>query len=84
VSLESYTLIFQFLEFLLKLIFDVEVSILQFNLQIVVLVEKVVELIHLKVQILLSHFQLSNLLLVSLHMLVQSQLLLLQNALLIS
>jgi hypothetical protein len=64
---------------LFEFIFDVEVIVFQFFLKICVFVEKIVEFVHFEVEILLGNFKLSDLFFVTLYLIVESELLLLEN-----
>jgi len=64
---------------LLEFVLDIKVIILELFLEISVLVEQVVELIHFKVQVVFGDFKLSDFFFVVLNLAIQSKLFLLQN-----
>ena len=82
--LESDAFILELLKFLLELILYVEIIILQLLLQICIFVVEIIELIHLKIKIFLSNFELSDFFLVPLNLRIKSQLFLLENRFLCS
>ena len=53
---------------LFELIFNVEVVVPQLLLQVVILEEKVIQLVHFEIQVLLGHLKLSDLFLVAHHL----------------
>lgn len=83
-ALQSDAFVLKFFEFLFKLVLNIEVSVFKPLLQIVVFVKQVIEFVHFEVEIFLGHFKLPDFFLVTSHLVVQSQFLLLENRFLIS
>lgn len=80
--LQLYRLVLQFLEFLLELVLNVEVVIGHLGLLSCVLVVQVIQFVHLEIEVLQSHLQRTDLLLMPLYGRIQSKFLLLENGLL--
>ena len=72
-------LVLELLQLLLELHLDVEVIVCELLLLLVVLVDQIVELVHLKGLVLLSHFQFSDALVVSLNFAVNADFLLVKD-----
>ena len=72
-------LVLELLQLLLELHLNVEVVVCQLLLLLVVLVDQIVELVHLKGLVLLSHFQFSDALVVSLNFAVNADFLLVKD-----
>ena len=80
--LELDRLIFHLLQLLLELHLDVEVIICKLLLALIVLIDEIIELIHLKDLVLLGDFELSDLLVVALNLGIYSDFLLVEDRLL--
>ena len=78
---KSDTFILKFLQFLFEFIFNIEVVILQFFLEVGVLVEQIVELVHLEIKVLFGDLEHSDLFLMTLDLVVESHLLLFEDRL---
>jgi hypothetical protein len=81
-ALKLDALIFELFQLLLELVFDVEIVISHFGLLSGILIVEVVELIHLEVEVLEGDLEGPDFFLVSLHGIVESQFLLLEDSLL--
>ncbi len=80
--LEFDGFVFHLLELLLELHLDVEVVVAEFLLALIVLVDHIVQFVHLEHLVLLGDFQLTDVLVVALYIVVDTDLFLLQNGLL--